>query len=522
MPDSPTSEPESEFVCACEEWMRSACASDFIYSDAEGKRYCVLHFPGKEKSADFEAALQKKLESKDFDFRGVWFPNRVSFTKFEFTAPADFGHATFSAEAEFDHASFNSATNFFSATFSGATNFFSSTFSAEADFRYATFRAEAGFSCVTFRAEAFFFTVTFGAAANFSDTIFRAEASFNCSTFNGAADFSNATFSIEARFHAVVFNAPADFDSATFSGLASFPSTTFSAEADFTNAIFSGLASFRDATFADYARFAAGENQEPFRAASSLNLQSARIEKSERVSFHTLTLHPHWFINIDPRKFDFINVHWNNSGNAKPELELLIAKEVSPDKTPKSAAESSGPTDSDKTRKDQITKLHRLLAIACQRLAANCEENGRYRSASHFRRMAMDAQRLETWRGFDFRRLNWWFWLASGYGERPFQALMMLIAILVLFGALYTQVGFARWEPRLASEAEAVVAKKDDSGAPLNFRRALTYSAAVMTLQRPEPKPATTTAQTFVLLETILGPVQAALLALAIRRKFMR
>jgi hypothetical protein len=64
--------------------------------------------------------------------------------------------------------------------------------------------------------------------------------------------------------------------------------------------------------------------------------------------------------------------------------------------------------------------------------------------------------------------------------------------------------------------------KRDDTGAPLKFSRALTYSAAVMTFQRPEPKPATTAAQTIVLFETILGPVQAALLALAIRRKFMR
>ncbi|MFY9553545.1 MAG: hypothetical protein WAV47_02375 [Blastocatellia bacterium] len=35
-------------------------------------------------------------------------------------------------------------------------------------------------------------------------------------------------------------------------------------------------------------------------------------------------------------------------------------------------------------------------------------------------------------------------------------------------------------------------------------------------------KPITGTAQTLVLLETILGPLQAALLGLAIRRKFMR
>lgn len=51
---------------------------------------------------------------------------------------------------------------------------------------------------------------------------------------------------------------------------------------------------------------------------------------------------------------------------------------------------------------------------------------------------------------------------------------------------------------------------------------ALTYSAGVMTLQKPEPRPATRLARGLVLLETILGPLQAALLALAIRRKFMR
>ncbi|HSE21377.1 MAG TPA: hypothetical protein VLB68_06945, partial [Pyrinomonadaceae bacterium] len=190
------------------------------------------------------------------------------------------------------------------------------------------------------------------------------------------------------------------------------------------------------------------------------------------------------------------NVHWNNSGEAKPEIKLL--------------------------KRNKVAAPHRLLAIASRRLAANAEDNNRYREASHFRRMAMDAERLETWGGFDFRRLNWWYWLASGYGERPFQALLVLMGILILFGLLYTQVGFSRWEPRLASEADVATSRKDEVGAPLKFSRALTYSAAVMTLQRPEPKPATTAAQTLVLLETILGPVQAALLALAIRRKFMR
>jgi hypothetical protein len=93
---------------------------------------------------------------------------------------------------------------------------------------------------------------------------------------------------------------------------------------------------------------------------------------------------------------------------------------------------------------------------------------------------------------------------------------------LLLSALLYNHVGFARWEPKVASESDVVVARRDDVGAPLKFSRALTYSAGVMTFQKPEPRPATTAAQTVVLLETILGPVQAALLALAIRRKFMR
>jgi hypothetical protein len=136
--------------------------------------------------------------------------------------------------------------------------------------------------------------------------------------------------------------------------------------------------------------------------------------------------------------------------------------------------------------------------------------------------MAMDAKRRTQGHGLAFWKLNWWYWLASGYGERVLQAFVVLLSIWLLAGLFYIRVGFARWEPRLASESDAVQATRDNTGAPLKFSRALTYSAGVMTLQKPEPRPATTAAQTVVLLETILGPVQAALLALAIRRKFMR
>src|SRR6058998_1747183 len=117
MSDSSTSEPESSFVCDCEEWMRSTCAGEPFYKDHEGKRYCVLHFPGRKNVAIFEKVLKKKLDNKDYDFNGVWFPNALSFSHYSFEGIAKFAYATFSAEADFRCAIFSDV-SFQSATFS--------------------------------------------------------------------------------------------------------------------------------------------------------------------------------------------------------------------------------------------------------------------------------------------------------------------------------------------------------------------------------------------------------------------
>jgi hypothetical protein len=514
MPDSLTSEPESAFICDCDEWMRPACAGEFFYGEHEGKRYCVLHFPSEKKSADFDKALQRKLQNKDFSFSGVWFPDEVRFSGFVFSAKADFTGATFNADADFNSATFKKAADFSETTFIANAVFGFAIFKAAADFSSANFKAALDFHSANFKVDALFGSANFSEDVYFSKATFSDKSYFHSATFRVDADFSSAIFKADATFYSATFKAEAriarrararitaasaaaaDFSKATFSAAADFSKATFSAAADFSNATFSAAADFSNATFADHVRFAGIENPAAFMPTSSLNLQFAEIDKPDHVSFYMLTLHPHWFVNVDARKFDFISVDWSNSGKAKQEVELL--------------------------KREGVPSPNRLLAISCRTLADNAEENDRYREASDFRRMAMDAERLETWGGWGFLKLSWWYWLASGYGERSFQALMVLIGIFLLCGALYTRVGFARWEPKLASEADLVAAKRDDVGAPLKFSRALTYSAGVMTLQKPEPRPATTAAQTVVLFETILGPVQAALLALAIRRKFMR
>ncbi|HEX8847492.1 MAG TPA: pentapeptide repeat-containing protein [Pyrinomonadaceae bacterium] len=439
MSSSPTTKAPtgSTFVCDCKEDFRSACKGEPFYKEYKGKRYCLLHYPGKEKSKEFDESLKRKFSKNNFDFSGVWFPDKVQFQSFQFDVEVSFRGATFNAAADFSEAKFDADVNFNHAEFN-----------EKADFNYAVFKAEAYFR----------------------------KAFFN----NAEAAFREVKFGADVYFTRAVFGAKADFYSANFIALAYFRYASFSEEVNLRNASFRGPV-----------RFGGKSRDERI----SLDLQYAEIEKPAYVSFQKLTLRPHLFVNVDARKFEFTRVDWDWRSIDK-EIGSLKSKDVS--------------------------SPHDVLAVACWYLADNAEENHRYEEASKFRYMAMDARRREKWRGFAPWRLSWWYWLASGYGERVLRAFVVLIGVWFLFALLYTQVGFARWEPRRTNEREAVTESRDEVGEPLGLPRALTYSLGVMTFQKPEPRPATTAAQSFVILETILGPLQAALLALAIRRKFMR
>src|SRR5882762_5420441 len=134
----------------------------------------------------------------------------------------------------------------------------------------------------------------------------------------------------------------------------------------------------------------------------------------------------------------------------------------------------------------------------------------------------MELQRKEGWRsrGRIIGVLHSLYRYLSGYGEKIGLALMWLVGIWLLFAVLYTQVGFAH--PPSSPAPAAAVYTTDEVGMPQRLSKAVVYSLAVITLQRPDPRPLTTTAWSLVLAETILGPIQAALLILAVRRRFMR
>jgi uncharacterized protein YlaI len=149
----------------------------------------------------------------------------------------------------------------------------------------------------------------------------------------------------------------------------------------------------------------------------------------------------------------------------------------------------------------KTNKAHTLLAQACQRLAANAEENRDHAHASGFNYWAMDAQRKAK-RASDFApwRLLWWYWALSGYGERTWRSAIWLVGILFGFAVLYMLVGHVQ-----------------------SFPNAVAYSLGVMSRQAGKlPDGSPTLLQYVVFIEGILGPLQVALFALALRRRFMR
>lgn len=556
--------------CSCEALARSACSGEppSSYREHKGQRYCVLHYPGQDKISAFDEELKKKFAANDYNFLGAWFPRKIKFGQLPLTAQANFSLTTFSDYADFSQIVFGEAVSFYRATFNGKANFKNTQFVKGANFNAAKFmahvsfggagfghfarfdqsifHARADFDLAYFRTKADFQNALFGEDVNFRSATFFEGAyfghHFGAATFTGTAKFDLVSFIKEAEFMRVEFSKPVSFDSAVFTKRANFDSAIFSADVSFKNPQFGDALNLSHATFAQYVRFSGDRTNKVFGNNSSLDLQFARIENAEHVSFHNLTLRPYWFVNLDPQEFDFTNINWDLSG-VKEFLESL--------------------------KKENVPSPQNLLAPAYRQLAINAEEHHLYEEASKFRYMAMDVWRLELlrkspfWRlqrsilgrakitlarlSRSFRRdwgvqartfkrarrflrvylrslhlLHWLYWLVSGYGERITWAVIWLAVIWLFAALLYTQVGFARWEPKRTNEAEAMTQKRDEVGEELPLSRALTYSLGVMTLQKPEPRPATTAAQSFVILETILGPLQAALLALAIRRKFMR
>ena len=515
-------------ICGCKAEFRFACYEPASYWE-NLEQYCILHLPSENKEVEFKEefkeALRNKLNQKNFDFRGTVFPGYTD----------DFKDVDFDAEyVRFDEAVFCGDVDFRNAQFSGAlTSFKGAKLKKGANFSIVKFSSTEGtdFSEAEFCSpEAEFCSVTFGGAEfggwwqMFDKAQFHGEktsflavefsstmgTSFRATEFSAKrTDFSRAKFSgtPETVFIGAQFDSSKEttFREAQFSGLRTdFSDARFSGECtDFSRAQFSSTAetefkdvqfsaeetSFSQATFKEKVAFV-GKKKTVFDTRSWVWFEHARIDKPELLTFNTVLLRPGWFVNTDVRKVDFTDVKWHGvtdapEGNLKKEIEAL---------------ENHG-----------VGSPYTRLAQACQRIAANAEENHNYLHASEFNYWAMDARRKrQRASAFAPWRLIWWYWALSGYGERTWRSATWLLAILVGFALLYLLVGQVQGFPEPLDNVQSLP-------------HAVAYSLGVMSRQVDKlPSDASILLQYLVFIEGILGPLQVALFALALRRKFTR
>lgn len=472
--------------------------------------FCLANF-GEHAKATFISATFNASTS----FDGAIFNSSSDFSKVTFASKVYFSSAEFHADAYFEKTTFNSVARFPSSKFMRFTKFDSAKFNADAYFNEATFGNELEDLAI------FFSRAEFKANANFYQATFNARTYFESAEFNAEAIFKEAIFGANANFYQATFNALTDFRKATFKGKADFIMTTFGGLTLFFEITSGNIINFTNAQFKDYVRFKRNDETRLVPNAA-LKFDSLRIEKPEALSFHSTRLRPHWFINSDPRKFEFIEVEWND--------DLANEREAS--------------------------KSDRLLSIAYRNLAINAEENHRYDEAMRFRSASMETSFYNLqekwrddwiklrWKNFSheaffwwkeyvairkFFSLTWWYRTLSKYGESPARAASILFLILFLSAMPYRFVGFAPTkfldQDKIGSPISAPSKSKDQvtkCKCLSDVAAAFVYSVETASLQKPEPRPTTTLARFFVGLETILAPLQAALLALAIRRKYMR
>lgn len=414
-------------------------------------------------------------------FKGSKFGTYTDFSSTRFYAKLSLRNAIFGEKVDFTKAHFDKELHLSEAEFENVI-FSKATFARRAMFFGARF-GEADFSGALFHRGATFAKARFSGDANFFRTRFLGRVNFNAVTFLKEAKFFEVEIGGEAKFFGVNFGDYALFSGALFSHDVTFSRAVFKSNVSFIRVVFAAGVDFHATMFLGSAKFAGDDNKNLFCSLdNSCVFQHAIVEQPKRFSFRTAVLRPNWFIDVDTQMFQFSDVDWHGTLDE----EILAAR-------------------------DKMASPYRLLSETYRRLTLNAEANRRNLEASTFTYWALDANRKERWYGFVPWRLDWWYWLSSGYGERHLRAAVWLFVILLSFAVVYTLTGFP------AGKCETF----ENCGRIL-VTQSMPYSLGNMTLQRPEPRPEVGPLQLLIFFQGVLGPLQAALFALALRRKYMR
>ncbi len=442
------------------------CPRDAWEGDPDG--LCLLHSKQENKDQDgrFTDAVKKQLDAGENNFREVFFPGPVNFSRREFSKTADFFMATFSGGADFSGATFSGKGNkaiFLGAAFNGMADFSGATFSGEAVFSGAIFSGGANFIGVTFWEKVSFYESTFPGEAAFDKAIFSGEALFFKSAFNSMVHFNLATISATGRVFLLNLNPPDKQDRSV-----------------------------------------------PFMA----KFLWLRQELGGRLRFQDISLAQVSFIGTDLRKVEFDRVTWGRKWlrdvvydeillhqRRWAHISYLLKYGGFLAKRHRHERRQGEPKNDSFAYFALVEHLYRHLKI-------NYEEERDFKRVGDFHYGEMEMHRRGSfwrqWVPFSWHNL---YRVLSGYGERPLRAFIWLLLLIPAWAGLVWGLGI----------------NQAGSQNPINYWDTFLFMFEKATLQRPEwPKGITWLGKVLGSFSVLLLPGQAALFILALRNRLGR
>ena len=394
----------------------------------------------------------------------------------------------------FNSTIFGEGVTFEGATFGDGTDFMGSTFGDWAKFGYASFGDKPRFLLSSFGEKATFLGATFGEGAGFFGTTFGNGADFVMATFGKSTTLGGTKFAEEAMFIGATFGEGANFWGTTFGNGASFSGTTFEGAV-----VFQGLRKpigsreEREDIGVEVERVvieigsSAGEKILIF--AGEVDFREVTFEVPDKVIFQHVNLSQARFLETIVDKVQFVDVDelWPRHPT---ENRKCVYDEIAHD-------------DENGNKKN-----YSLIARLYRQLKKNYEEQRAYPEAGdfHYGEMEMTLRMHQEKK----ERFSWMltgaYKFLSGYGEKP--------------GLAFVWVGVVLLTPALVYFVEKLVLAPG-SGIVSSIVESLTESLGYMTV-RIAKQPASVWGKFFKFAQAILGPIQIALVALALRRKFRR
>lgn len=371
--------------------------------------------------------------------------------------------------------------------FGGAAKFGEVTFGNRVRFLEADFIGPAEFSACWFKG-AVAFESTFRGLADFRGATFHRAHFTDCKLLDGA-DFYRTTFEAIGEFSRSVFGGSRSFvveGGGKLEGAVCFSQAEFRGTAYFVGNDYKGPIDFSRASFFDMAFFNSQQEAAPEAEAPEVRFHHVFVEKG--VTFENIDLRRTTLAGTNVRKARFSEVRWPRRGMRLAVYDELCERPA--------AAET--------------------LRLLYRDLKSNLEDERDYRSAGDFYYGEMHALRtqrrssegLPSWLQRRFLSLHWLYWLAAGYGERPLWAVAFFLVLVLVFAFAFMYDCFMLDGVKLPAPS---------------WSAALGHSLRSLTLNRHYYiQPLCPWSHRLTLAANIAGPIQLALIAISLRRRFRR